>query len=550
MQSAPLPTLLLSLVAALPAGAATPQQAGGQWDLIHQQFGEATNSFIGFDTDGIGDVNGDGIPDYVAGASGLYTWVGSAIVFSGATHTEIRRHDGPIASGQFGGVLSGLGDLDGDGLHELAVASRVANTGGIHWSGRVKVFRGSDGSELFDFPGTTASAFLGSALDSLNDLNGDGVDEFIISEPGTTPATGQVFIKDGASGSNYLTLTGATNGEAFGLGACNAGDLNGDGKDDVLIASAGINVLSAYSAVDGALIWSQPMSGVGKALARLGDVNGDGVTDVIAGAPYQAPGGVSYAGSAYLVSGADGTVILQIDGIRSGEQLGFDVDNAGDHDGDLIDDFMVGKLAASASLDYGEVEIYSSADGGLIHTITGSHNWDQMGHSVSLIGDLTGDGRREILVSAIGMENAGSVVGSIQLWDFSTFLTYDSIGFSAGAGTSTTYHLDFPDDAAGDQYSVLLSASGRGPMRFPNGLWVPLSFDQWLAQTYLGMYPPVFGTPIGTLDVNGQASVVFSVPANAANSLIGQTFYLAAACKPNAELWRYASVSAPIEILP
>ena len=121
-----------------------------------------------------------------------------------------------------------------------------------------------------------------------------------------------------------------------------------------------------------------------KPIVVAGDVNGDGKTDFIVGAHAADPGGRSAAGSAYVYSGAGGVLLYQRDGGAAGDQFGYSVSAAGDVNGDGKADFIVGAHAAdpggrSAA---GSAYVYSGAEGSILHQRDGETAGDQFGTSV------------------------------------------------------------------------------------------------------------------------------------------------------------------------
>ena len=146
-----------------------------------------------------------------------------------------------------------------------------------------------------------------------------------------------------------------------------------------------------------------------------GDVNGDGKSDFIVGAPYADPGGRADAGSAYVYSGADGSILYQRDGGAAYDNFGLSVSTAGDVNGDGKDDFIVGAHQADpGGRDRaGSAYVYSGADGSLLYQRNGGAAYDNFGLSVSTAGDANGDGKDDFIVGAIlanpgGKGDAGS----------------------------------------------------------------------------------------------------------------------------------------------
>ena len=143
-----------------------------------------------------------------------------------------------------------------------------------------------------------------------------------------------------------------------------------------------------YSGADGALLYQRDGGAVddnfGTSVSTAGDVNGDGKADFIVGAYHADPGGTNLAGSAYIYSGADGSILYQKDGGLPGVIFGYSVATAGDVNGDGKADFIVGAFWANPGgrADAGSAYVYSGADGSILYQKDGEAVGDQFGISV------------------------------------------------------------------------------------------------------------------------------------------------------------------------
>ncbi|MFA6548848.1 MAG: integrin alpha, partial [Candidatus Margulisiibacteriota bacterium] len=141
----------------------------------------------------------------------------------------------------------------------------------------------------------------------------------------------------------------------------------------------------------------------GCSVSTAGDVNGDSRSDFIVGAYFADPGGLSAAGTAYVYSGATGTVLYTLNGAAAGDNFGASVSTAGDVNGDGKSDFIVGADLtdpAGVGTNAGTAYVYSGATGTLLYSRNGAAAGDNFGHSVSTAGDVNGDGKSDFIVGA------------------------------------------------------------------------------------------------------------------------------------------------------
>jgi FG-GAP repeat/Bacterial Ig domain len=385
-------------------------------------------SFSGRSVAGVGDVNGDGIDDLLIGAHFAAATGISHVVFGRAVTTpfassihlsSLNGSNGFRLVGAAFGDNSGLpvaaaGDVNGDGINDMLIGAVQADPNGSNSGSTYVVFGRAatlpfaasidlsalNGSNGFRLDGVAALNYSGYSVAAAGDVNGDGIDDLIIGAHRASPngsSSGSSYIVFGRSGqgafaatiglstlngSSGFRLDGAAAGHYSGRSVAGAGDVNGDGLDDIIIGASGTNAnggnsgssyvmfgrsgILPFASVIGvsSLVGSNGfrLDGVGAGdrsgtrVAAAGDVNGDGLGDVIIGAYAASPNGTA-SGSSYVAFGVSGTAPFpastnlstlngatgfRLDGVAVDDRSGLAVGTAGDVNGDGLDDLVVG----------------------------------------------------------------------------------------------------------------------------------------------------------------------------------------------------------------
>ncbi len=391
------------------------------------------------------------------------------------------RINGANAEDESGRSVSNAGDFNGDGFADILIAAPSAGPAEGELDGEVSVLFGradwadatislSDltGSNGFRILGADADDRLGRSVASAGDVNGDGLDDIIIgassADPNGTIRSGAAYVVFGTAdwsqatlsvtdldGSNGFVLFGPDTGDFIGASVSGAGDVNGDGIDDVLIGAPGSDPGQRSDAgstyvVFGARDWSDPslsladLDGLngfrvdglnadnrgGNAVSGAGDVNGDGINDILIGASAANPDGLRNAGESYVIFGLqggreavlsptdlDGSNGFRMQGLRAGEALGTSVSGAGDVNGDGIDDIVIGAaednlagpdLTSGAYFVFGREEWPAASvaldglDGTNGFRVGGANAPIRARSDVSAAGDVNGDGIDDVLI--------------------------------------------------------------------------------------------------------------------------------------------------------
>jgi hypothetical protein len=466
--------------------------------------GTGPNSYAGSSISSAGDMNGDGIDDLIIGVpdasiDGVVT--GAAYVIYGQVGTSVLTVDlatltpsqgfvieGALADDAAGYSVSTAGDVNGDGIDDLIVGARDADTGGLS-SGEAYVIYGQAGAtrtivevaslspaEGFTIVGADSSDVTGTEVSSAGDVNGDGIDDLLVAArggDGNGESSGEVYVLYGQAGDSRgpidlstlapedgFVIVGEAAFDLAGSDVSSAGDVNGDGIDDMIIGAALNDLgtdyagaayviygqtgtsraaldLGALSASDGfAILGASAFDLAGSSVSSAGDMNGDGIDDVIVGVPSNSLG--SGIGSAYVIygqAGSDrGTIDLAtfsaadgfvIQGAFADDLTGATVSAAGDVNGDGIGDLIVGAPGGNGSGTGGDVYVVygksgatrdtidlanlSASDGFLIEGLSGVVSTLDL--SVSAAGDLNGDGIDDIVIGAERTEVGGVQTG-------------------------------------------------------------------------------------------------------------------------------------------
>jgi len=396
-----------------------------------------------------------------------------------------------------------------------------------------------DGSNGFVINGVSAGDESGTAVSAAGDINGDGISDLIIGAPYATNSAGTSYVVFGSDqglpnplnlsnldGSNGFVINGVSAYDSSGISVSAAGDINGDGIDDLIIGARGSSPYEAYSGASYVVFGSgQPwagsldlssldgsngfvMNGVsaddesGTSVSAAGDINGDGIDDLIIGAPYAGAGaGASYVvfgsglawGSSLNLSGLNGSKGFVINAVNAGDSLGGSVSAAGDINDDGIDDVIIGAILAGAVgtptgasyVVFGSGQglpsplNLSDLNGNNGFVINGVSEYDESGTAVSAAGDINGDGIDDVIIGALLADPNGDgsgasyvVFGSGPPWDSSLDLSsldgskgFVINGVNAGdnSGTSVSAAGDINVDGIDD---LIIGAS----LADPNGV--------------------------------------------------------------------------------
>jgi hypothetical protein len=356
--------------------------------------------------------------------------------------------NGVIAGGQLGTSLTMLGDLDGDGYPEyLAGAPTPPNMSGAMSSAYVfsTANNGAQMCHALGVPGQPSRPqdYFGSAV-AAGDVNGDGKPDLIVGAPlyaqDFAPSNfnrGEIWLFDGATCttnpptySPFQSRSGNM-GDQLGWSVAFLGDLDGDGKGEYAAGAPGGKYVAVFKGSDGSAFYANITNsalGFGRSLATIPDINGDGYNDLVVGATDSSVN----PGAVMVYSGKTGAQInpgTPLNG-AAGDKLGSSVANVGDVNGDGIPDF------AAAGNGNHVVNVYSGASFQVLWTKTGDY--------VAAMGDLDRDGRADFAVA-----NGGSLT-MYSGFDGSFLYSFGSNGITALAFGGHLQDADLPGILVGE----------------------------------------------------------------------------------------------------
>jgi len=543
------------------------QTVGGGWDTLYRWYGEGYGDTAGKAVAGVGDVDSDGVTDLAVGAPGAEAGplsnVGKLWVFSGATGGQIYVFEGTAGSEQLGRSVVSPGDMDGDGVNDIAVGAPGAEPGGLYHAGSVYIYSGATGLKFMQLDGSGLAGMFGTSLAAPGDVDQDAVPDLLVSAPNASPngvtGAGAVYLISGATGSVLHLFEGEGTLHYFGDALAAPGDIDGDSVGDVFVGALWAEPNGLYRAGSAYLFsgatyglihrfdGTKPDQRYAEAVGGAGDIDGDGVPDLLVGAQADDPGGASWAGSAWAFSGATGSEIHHLEGAHELDRLGSAVGPLGDMDNDGVDDFFVSGIGTDPG---GVVHLVSGATGGIFYTM-GTNSWgEDFGDDAAGVGDIDGDGVPDVLVGVSDAYKPGGGLhyGAGMLFTRHPFLTTSAPSISVSAGGVVDFYNDFSDYEAGMTYIVLASTTGTGPINI-FGLDVPLTPDQAFLKSLTGSLP-LFSGQTGQLDAYGDAVTTLAWPAGLYPNLAGTTVYFAAVSyEPPADT-RVSSKAVTLDIVP
>ncbi|MDZ7965347.1 MAG: hypothetical protein RM368_10270 [Nostoc sp. DedSLP03] len=449
----------------------------------------AKNSYSSsYSVSNAGDINNDGIDDLIIGTSNTYPYdkdnAGQSYVVFGGTNlgsggslnlSSLDGNNGFIINGiaaknsySSSYSVSNAGDINNDGIDDLIIGAGYTDPNGNSYTGQSYVVfgrtnLGSGGSlNLSSLDGTNGFLINGiaesSSVSNAGDINNDGIDDLIIGAPGASPngnyRAGQSYVVFGGTnlgsggslnlssldGTNGFLINGITENNLLGAFVNNAGDINNDGIDDLIVGalnlypysrnypwqsyvvfgkrnlgSGGTLNLSSLDGTNGFLINGITVGddSEGISIRNAGDINNDGIDDLIIGAPAAKPNGIRNAGQSYVVFGGrnlgsggifnlaflNGNNGFIINGIAANDFSGKSVSNAGDINNDGIDDLIIGapyanpngkEVAGQSYVVFGGTNIATSNTS---PNLTGTADADNLFGTPSnnIINGLTGD---------------------------------------------------------------------------------------------------------------------------------------------------------------
>ncbi len=308
----------------------------------------------------------------------------------------------------FGSSFAGVGDVNGDGVPDVAVGAATTNVGSLVSAGRLYVFSGADGSTLFTLDGTIAHEALANVVEAVGDMDRDGHADILVSSSHVLPFVYGYHLVSGNTGTilgSYANYVGS---------AAGVGDVDNDGWPDLLFGRGtpgvmgfpGPGMAEVISGQTGAVIYSffgtYQMQIFGGLVERAGDVDGDGVQDLLIGAtgfwPWTACDGI------WVYSGATGGLLFRKPPQGPTDSFPWCIAGVGDVNGDGLDDVAVGDQGFRQWNNHSLVTTFSGPVGTQLSTLSNPPPQTRIADSVSGVGDVDGDGFDDVLTGGIQVD--------------------------------------------------------------------------------------------------------------------------------------------------
>lgn len=512
-------------------GAALPRQAQSFVECTRTWYvldGEAPGDLYGWVSMPIPDVNGDSYEELFVSALLHDTGgpdAGRVYLHDGRTGAELFHVDGRRANENFGHSLRAAGDVNGDGIEDLIAGSRIAGQQGV-----ARILSGADGSLIHAIRLGAPRDLFGYSVTGVGDVNQDGIPDVAvgaIQEDTAALDAGRVYVVSGADGASVLAEFG---GDAarhhFGSSLALLGDVTGDGRPELAVGATNAGAGQAgrayvYDLASGTRLYALAPDASGSEfgqyfLAAAGEVDGDGFPDLYVG-DFADGGG---RGKAYLFSGVSGALIRSFTGNPG---AGFGIGRPfGDLDGDGRSEIVLASWTdSSGAPGAGKAEVFSGASGALLRTVTSQTAGENFGYDAHALGDLDGDGQPELVVTAAshaGQRGRVYVLRRAPIEDVGAGLAGSggrvprllTSGCPQPGGT-----VDFRlENALGGALGVLVLAGQRVDLPFRGGILYP-ALSELRLRRVLG----------GAAGLEGAGALTLSITAPPDPALLGRTFF-------------------------
>jgi hypothetical protein len=316
--------------------------SGRDGSVLHTFLGDFSPDMAGWAVDGAGDLDRDGYADVVVALPFRKPpFAGAVRAYTGRTGALLFQANGDSYGDRFGLSVAGMGDVNGDLVPDVLVGAPLDDVGAPD-AGAAYLLSGADGSRIWSLRGAVASASFGWKVAGGGDVDHDGVPDLLVgvpNEPVGMPVTfpGVVRVFSGATGQLLHVLAGVTPGGGFGQSLADARDVDGDGHADIVVGSPSEGVggaVAMHSGATGAQLWKRVWKtecNAGQAVASFGDLDGDGIPDLLVGGPMTTQISVR-EGEVQVLSGADGSLLAAFLRPVEDAHLGVCVDELGDLD--------------------------------------------------------------------------------------------------------------------------------------------------------------------------------------------------------------------------